>query len=224
MSKVYLVNVGANMNHASIGAKPDLRQRSFRFRPLPPSGQTRQATILEERVAIRADTPAPTTRIFDPDWHNLTYGDCCGTRRARALCSVVENGHSSVLGAALADTGKTWDTFTDRRRWCLIGALRVREVLHGGQRPKDAKRSRVERARQNVHFYASKLDPGDRVFHRMHPTTRGFSARAVDLGNHKRLWPALQHHTHRQGADSPTQRQATLEQFLTRLPPRLGPR
>jgi hypothetical protein len=56
----------------------------------------------------------------------------------------------------------------------------VREILEAGQRPTDAKPSRIARARQSVHFYRGKLDPGNRLFIGRTRYSRRFPV-AVDL-------------------------------------------
>jgi hypothetical protein len=79
-----------------------------------------------------------------------------------------------------ANKGSTWGDFTGERRWCIIGALRVREILRPGQRPGDAKSSRVARAGKNAHFWRKKLQPGDYVFLGCTKLSRLFP-KAVDL-------------------------------------------
>jgi len=116
----------------------------------------------------------------DPDWQNLTYGDGCNNPRSLALRNVVEDDILLFWGLLWRNAGSTWDAFTGERGWYLIGVLRVREILEAGQRPTDAKPSRVERARQSVHFYRGELPPGNRLFIGCTSYSRRFPV-AVDL-------------------------------------------
>jgi hypothetical protein len=163
MSKIYLVNVGANTSHRSIAKSPIFDNGEFKFVSFPTKDRGFRPYPSEVRPFIRVIDIHHTH--LDPDWQNLTYGDKCENRRARALFSVRENDTLLFWALLWHNSGKGWDNFTDEKCWCLIGALRVQEILEGGQCPEDAKDSLIiERARQNVHFCGGKLDPGHRVF------------------------------------------------------------
>jgi hypothetical protein len=178
MSRVYLINVGANTSHSSIARSPIFNDAHFIFVPFPTKDKGLRPYSTEAMPFVRV-TDIHYTHA-DPDWENLTYGDYCKNPRALALRNVAENDTLLFWALLWRNSGKTWDAFTGERCWCLIGALRVREILKDGQRPEDAKDSRVERARQNAHFYRSKLDTGDRVFIGCTRYSQFFS-RAVDL-------------------------------------------
>jgi hypothetical protein len=163
MSKVYLVNVGANSAHSSTARSPLFEDGSFVFVSFPhPDQRGVRPYPVEARPFVRRIDVHHTHA--DPDWAHLTYGDCCQSPRARAMKRVVENDVLLFWGLFWVNNGDGWDAFTGERRWCLIGALRVREILEAGQRPGDASASRIERARRNVHFYRGELDPENRVF------------------------------------------------------------
>ncbi len=163
MSKVYLVNVGANSAHASMARSPISDDGSFVFVSFPHAGiRGVRPYPVKARPFVRGVDIYHTHN--DPDWPNLTYGDGCHSPRARALRRVEENDILLFWGLLWQKNGKGWDAFTGERSWYLFGALRVREILEEGQRPTDASASRIKRARQNVHFYRGELDEGNRVF------------------------------------------------------------
>ncbi len=163
MSKVYLVNVGANTAHRSIARSPLFDDGSFVFVSFPHPGTCGvRPYSVEARPFVRGIDIHDTHG--DPDWENLTYGDVCDNARARSLNRVVENDILLFWGLVWVNKGDDWGAFTGERRWCLIGALRVREILEPGQRSSDASPSRSKRARHNVHFYRGELDPEHRVF------------------------------------------------------------
>jgi hypothetical protein len=178
MSKVYIVNVGANTSHRSIARSPIFINGEFKFVSFPDQNSIRPYPS-EVRPFIR-DSDLHYTHL-DPDWQNLTYGDNCKNLRARALFSVREKDILLFWALLWNNSGKAWDNFTGERCWCLIGALRVQEILEGGQCPENAKDySLIERARQNAHFYRGRLDPGHRVF--IGDTNySNFFAKAIDL-------------------------------------------
>ena len=116
----------------------------------------------------------------DPDWQNLTYGDDCRDPRSTALRNVVEDDILLFWALLWRNTVRAWDTFTGERGWYLIGALRVREILEAGQRPTDAKPTRIARAQESVQFVRGRLDTSNRLFLGCTRYSRLFPA-AVDL-------------------------------------------
>ena len=163
MSNVYLVNIGANTAHSSQARSPLFDDGTFTFVSFPhPNKPGIRPYPVEAQPFVKKKFINQTHS--DPDWKNLTYGDDCRNRRAIALKKVVEDDVLLFWGLLWRNTGKEWKTFTSERRWCLIGALRVREILKPGQLPTDAKSTRVKRAQQNVHFHREELEPGNFVF------------------------------------------------------------
>ena len=163
MSKIFLVNVGANTAHGATARSPIFDDESFVFVSFPHSGTCGvRPYSAAARPCVRGIDIHDTHN--DPDWQGLTYGDGCDNPRASALRNVVEDDILLFWGLLWRNSGKEWDSFTGERGWYLIGVLRVREILEAGQRPANAKPSRIARARRNVHFYRGELDPGNRVF------------------------------------------------------------
>lgn len=184
MSKVYLVNVGANSAHGATARSPIFDNGSFVFVSFPHSGtRGMRPYSATARPFVRGIDIHDTHN--DPDWQNLTYGDGCDNPRASALRNVVEDDILLFWALLWRNTGREWDTFTGERQWCMIGALRVREILEAGQCPGDAKSSRIARAQRNVHFYRGELDLGNRVFIGCTRYSRLFPV-AVDLEVGKR--------------------------------------
>jgi hypothetical protein len=184
MSKVYLVNVGANSAHSSTARSPLFDDGSFVFVSFPHPGMRGVRPYPLEALPFVRGIDIHDTH-GDPDWQYLTYGDGCDSPRARALKRVVEDDVLLFWGLFWRNNGDGWDAFTGERRWCMIGALRVREILEAGQRAADASPSRIKRARRNVHFYRGELDPGNRVFIGCTRYSRLFPV-AVDLEVGKR--------------------------------------
>ena len=185
MSKVYLVNIGANMAHASRAKSPLHDDGSFIYVPYfyDEQGADGYAAYLEEaRPYVYKEKLQNHATHNDPDWENLTYGDCCGRRSPRglALRKVVEDDILLFWALLWRNRGDSWADFTDERHWCFIGALRVREILKPGQRPNDATVGRQTRAGQNAHFWGEKLETDHFVFVGCTKHSCKFT-RAVDL-------------------------------------------
>jgi hypothetical protein len=165
MSKVYLINIGANTSDRSRARCPVFANGSWIYVPFSYEEKGTNGYRAYPKVArpyIR-NMDGRNTHC-DPDWTGLTYGDNCDNPRGRALRRVVEDDILLFWALLWPNTGNSWADFTGEQRWCFVGALRVREILRPGQRPEDAKSSRVARAKQNVHFYRGQLDTGNYVF------------------------------------------------------------
>jgi hypothetical protein len=163
MSNIYLVNVGCNTAHSSIARSPRFANGSFVFVPFPCPNPD------EEFVRQYSPMYVPFVRNCilthdDPDWPYLTYGDDCNNPRARALCHVAQGDILLFWGLLCNNAGNAWATFDGNSGWYLLGALRVAEILVGGQTPEDAHADHVPRARRNVHFNDGVLRATDRVF------------------------------------------------------------
>jgi len=180
MSTIYLVNVGCNAAHSSIARSPLFGDGSFVFVPFPCRNPG------DEFVRQYPPACAPFVRNCvlthdDPDWANLTYGDDCHNARARALYQVEEGDSLLFWGMLWNNAGNTWATFDGNRGWYLLGALRVAEILQGGQTPEDAHENHVARAGLNMHFNDGVLRETDRVFI-ANPRYSALFTKAVDLG------------------------------------------
>lgn len=175
MSTVYLINVGANGDHRSEARSPRFANGSFQFVPLPNGDPVR-------KYPARCEPFIRTSALThdDPDWDNLTYGDDCSKSRAGHLRRASGGDILLFWGLLWDNTGSGWTHFTGKKGWYLLGALRVSEVLIGGQRPTDARPEYVDRAGRNVHFNRAPLPIGQRVFIG-DPHYSTIFARAIDL-------------------------------------------
>jgi hypothetical protein len=165
MSKIFLVNVGANIQHQSRARSAIFNDDSFVFVTFP--------KWQDEEPGRKPYPPAARQYIrnvglkhthADPDWDNLTYGDYTRNGRAAAL-KRAKPGDILLFWALLwRNNGSGWEGFEGEKGWYLIGALRIDEMLREGQRPKDAKPRNIERARKNAHFDRGVLGPDNLVF------------------------------------------------------------
>lgn len=184
MSKVYLINVGANGKFSSKVRCPIFKDGSFEFVSYhDPGAQSWKPYPANVHPFIRNLADFRETHL-DPDWKNLTYGDFCSNPRASALRSVAEDDILLFWALLWENRGTTWENFTKRKSWYLIGALRVREILKPGQGPEAAKATRVARAAENAHFH---LHPGQRALDEGHyvfigcTKRSGLFSKAIDL-------------------------------------------
>lgn len=179
MSKIFLVNVGANCGHRALARSPIFPDGSFEFVTFP-DGNGDTAYPKELRRYVRG---VATTHL-DPDWKRRTYGDCCLNPRARALQNAVKG--DILLFWALLWKVNDRDSdiwISDDRCWCLIGALRIQYILEAGQGIKCLPPADAIRAAQNHHVLGKFVDSGEgtRVF-LGHPRYSARFKMAVDLG------------------------------------------
>src|SRR3989338_1526331 len=177
MSKVFLINIGANKSHGSIARSPIFPDDQFVYVSFP-SKAARGVCPYPHEAQPYIRTSGKTH--LDPDWEGLTYGDYLGNPRAVALRQATPGDILLFWGLLWQNSGKSWADFTGECGWYFIGALRIEEVLDEGQTPSDAKPRNTRRAAKNVHFYRGVLARGHRVF----IGSKRFSARfprAIDL-------------------------------------------
>lgn len=166
MSKIFLVNVGANTSDRSRARSPIFRGDRWIYVPFSYKRRGKDGY---------KDYPVPTrpfiramhgrTTHCDPDWDSYTYGDYCLNRRARALAGVKPSDILLFWGLLWSNRTKSWGGFTGEKGWYLFGAFRVEEILIQRQRPSDASTAdNVKRAAKNAHFSRGILDTGIRVF------------------------------------------------------------
>src|SRR5713226_6217605 len=152
MSKVYLLNVGANTNHRATARSPLFDNDTFLYISFPHPEEPGYRPYPRDVRRFTRNIDFRYTHS-DPDWKNLTYGDYCRNPRAAALKNAEVGDILLFWGLLWRNTGRTWDDFTGEHGWYLIGALRIIEILEEGQTPKDAKPANRRRAAKNVHFY-----------------------------------------------------------------------
>jgi len=127
MSKVYLINIGANTSDRSRARCPVFANGSWVYVPF--SYKERGTDGYHEypkaaRPYIR-NMDGRNTHC-DPDWTGLTYGDYCLNRRARALASARSGNILLFWGLLWRNIAKNWDGFTGEKGWYLFGAFRIR--------------------------------------------------------------------------------------------------
>jgi hypothetical protein len=164
MSKVYLVNVGANRGHAAIARCPIFKDDTFIFVPFPHPGE-HGSRVCPKRAQPFLRGVDPRDVHDDPDWDALTYGDNCANPRALALTRVQPKDILLFWALLWRNRGGDWSGFSGEHGWYLIGALRVTEILDSGQRADDASPANRTRAARSVHVEPGEpLPPKNRVF------------------------------------------------------------
>ena len=190
MPKIYLINVGANTAHSAKARAPLFPDGRFVFIPFPDMDCS--ASYDREAWPFVCDPKSLRTHP-DPDWRNLTYGDNCHNRRAKALLSV-QAGDILLFWALFwkaAYNGGVFDVDGGKRRWCLFGALTITHVVKA-ERGRDVRvsefvkdRATLQRAIKNAHVCNGNLpritaERNDVVF--IGDTARSARfAKAVDL-------------------------------------------
>lgn len=164
MSKVFLVNIGANRSHSSIARSPIFPDDHFIYVSFPTKSTTGAVCSYPPELRPYVRTSGVCQTHLDPDWDSLTYGDYLANPRAAALKRASSGDILLFWGLLWRNSSRRWDGFTGKYGWYLIGALRIEEILDEGQTPHDAKPLNTRRAAKNVHFYRGVLDRGHRVF------------------------------------------------------------
>ncbi len=176
MAKIYLINVGANTQHARRARSPIFSDDSWIYVSFPRKKKSeRGQRYPREALSFVKVRPGIKTHL-DPDWKGLTYGDCCENPRAQAL-KKVETDDMLLFWALLwrvkPDAAEVFKS--DDKGWYLIGALRVKRILETGNRVGG-------RARNNAHVRNGRVEQrnGVRVFvgHKHHSCR---FKKAVDL-------------------------------------------
>jgi hypothetical protein len=149
MSSIYLINVGANVAHQAKARSPIFPDGRFEYVSFPDEDRSTRYPSSVRRF-VREGV---STTHLDPDWTNLTYGDFCKNRRARALANV-EPGDILLFWGLLWRLPNLRSTVwaTQDRGWYLMGAMRVKRVLSSGQSIKLLPPNDRERLRHNDHI------------------------------------------------------------------------
>ena len=190
--RIYLINVGANSSHhgrarSPLFINPTPQHRSnflyvsfycatnpgLATREYPPSCQPFLNPRHLEKIKQFAHV--------DPDWENLTYGDCCNARRAATLKNARVNDIFLFWGALYHNSGADWGGFTGEKGWYLFGCLRVQHILSSTSHISMLKPQDAERALKNIHFRRqNNLLSNEYVFVGNPLSSRAFT-KAVDL-------------------------------------------
>lgn len=155
MPKIYLINVGANIGHQRKARSPTFPDGSFEYVSFPDEDRTTRYPT-SARPFVR---PSIKTTHLDPDWSNLSYGDFCKNRRAKALANVTR-------GDILLFWGLLWRTpsrqssvwMSEDRGWYLMGAMRVKMVLSSGQSIESLPANDRKRLGQNDHIKGGRVE------------------------------------------------------------------
>jgi hypothetical protein len=164
MATIYLVNVGANSSHATTARSPVFPDGRFTFVSFPT--RSRDHTQIYSNAARQYVRGADDWRTHaDPDWANLTYGDYCANPRAGALKKAQKGDILLFWGLLWHNHGNDWRSFSGSREWFLLGAIRIEEILRGGESPDTLSKSSRVRARHNAHLSGrDRLPNGHYVF------------------------------------------------------------
>jgi Nucleotide modification associated domain 3 len=121
MSKIYLINVGANTGHGSKARSPIFGDDKFIFVTFP-DGSWGHGYPTYAKPYVRNVSKTH----LDPNWEALTYGDCCQNPRARALLSAEPNDILLFWALLWRTSHAKTDIWESRDEgWYLIGALRI---------------------------------------------------------------------------------------------------
>lgn len=167
MTRIFLVNVGANLQHRSRARSPLFSNGRFVFVPFPYNDEVRSQYAYPNEAWPFTNNVDRFQAHIDPDWKELTYGDYVRNPRASALAKANKDDILLFWALLWSNTGDSWNHFTNQKSWHLIGAMRIDEVLRVGQRSIEAKPKNRNRAALNDHFDAhsnAPLDEGHMVF------------------------------------------------------------
>jgi hypothetical protein len=184
MCGIYIVNVGANTNHCSRARSPIFHDGTWRYVSFcaDPDNEPHCTECPEEMLPFTNPNLHNLVTHNDPDWNRLTYGDDCSAPRAAALGGVEEGDILLLWGVLWCNHGNTWNDFAVPlwKNWYLLGALRVDEVVKGGQRPDEISPRKRHRAQQNIHWAHGAMLPRERIFISVRQFSRRFE-HAADL-------------------------------------------
>jgi hypothetical protein len=182
MSRIYLINIGANTGHRQLARCPIFADGRFVYVSFPDEdGRQTYPTAMRPFLSPRC----PSSTHLDPDWDDATYGDNCRNPRARALLKAKRNDILLFWALLWPNAGHSWATWTEEGRgWYLIGAIRIEETLEAGDSVLKVKPENRDRARRNAHVIEGNIRSAsrnrlDRVFVGFKKHSRRF-ARAVD--------------------------------------------
>ncbi len=188
--KIYLINIGANLSHARKARSPIFPDGRFEFVSFP--GGNPKKGAYPKRLHPYVKKPESTGTHLDPDWENLTYGDCCDNPRAGALARVTVGDIFLFWGLLWKVNPSDQDVWKCRnsdseRGWYLFGAYRISSILKSGELIVNLPTQKDQRrAVKNAHVHNGKVDSrkGTHVFLGDPKRSVQFEC-AVDLGIRK---------------------------------------
>jgi len=151
MSKVFLINIGANTSDESkLKSSYCLDAKTCKIAPFIVAGKSKAKSVdFPESLLENLNKKIASSDLkvhLDPDWNNFTYGDNCRNGRAAALREVQVND-------ILLFWGLLWDRKNDQwtggKRWCLFGSLKIEEIVFSD---KVASEKNYQRVFKNLHF------------------------------------------------------------------------
>ncbi len=190
--RIYLINVGANSSHQSRARSPLFvnqiqRHRSnflyvsFYCAAGSDTARTEYPARCQSFLNPRHLGDIKRLAHVDPDWANLTYGDCCDEPRGATLKNARVNDIFLFWGVLYHNAGADWEGFTGQKGWYLFGCLRIQHILSAASGISVLEPNDRERALENIHFRRKKhLPSNDYVFVGNPLSSRAFT-RAVDL-------------------------------------------
>jgi Nucleotide modification associated domain 3 len=182
MSKIFLINVGANTSHENRARSPILRNDTWTYVPFPRDKESEHGEDYPDSAAQCVRVPNGLKCHLDPDWDRLTYGDSCHEPPGRSLLKV-QDGDILLFWALLWKVERNEMVFESREKgWYLIGALRTSHILKGGERLGALPNGIRQRAEHKAHVLKGQVRmPGtERVFVGNLEHSRRFT-QAVDL-------------------------------------------
>jgi hypothetical protein len=185
VTKIYLINVGANTSHSGKVRSPIFRDNSnwiYLAFPREDKNDDGQAYPSAAKPYLRIADGIKCH--LDPDWERLTYGDSCHEPRSKSLLKVMENDILLFWGL-LWGVERQEDVFkSEDKRWYLLGAMRVEKFFKAGATLDSMPPDIGRRVQQNAHVQNGRVRPrkGEMVFvANQDPRLSRRFAQAVDL-------------------------------------------
>ena len=179
MCSIYVINIGANTNHRSQARSPIVNCNSFVFVSFCTERGEDNPTAYPKKMLPFINPHKQNLRTHnDPDWKNMTYGDIC-TGRGAALKHVNSNDILLFWGLLYHNEcpdrrscndkkGACWESFSllldENKGWYLLGAMRVEQVVEGGEKLEELSPELRCRVNRNAHCCNGKVPTNRRVF------------------------------------------------------------
>jgi hypothetical protein len=190
--RIYLINVGANSRHQSRARSPlfvdkhpqfhsDFLYVSFYCAANSDTARAEYPASCQSFLNPRHLGAVKRFAHVDPDWENLTYGDCCDEPRGATLKNARVNDIFLFWGALYHNAGADWKGFTGEKGWYLFGCLRIQNILSATSRVSMLEPQDGERALKNIHFRGKKHLPSNDYVFVGNPLSSCAFTRAVDL-------------------------------------------